>query len=297
MMGFKFNGYMDPAAGAAVNLAVTEAGTQATLSYSATEGDPAPGSLKVEAPFTDYKQFVDIQKTYSATTLQTWTGYKLHVRVKVTGGNPSALNPMGVQPYVNTGTNYDGYCGKYNNLVTGNGWNDYVLDLSTCTAPADASKVIAFGVSIQAGDGSNGDGGVNPMKPMMATIYVDSFWLEGSCGGTGGTGGGTAGTTGTAGAAGGTAGTGGAAGGTTGTGGAAGGTTGTGGAAGTTGRWRRGHGRRRRDGGAGGAALTTLYDFETGTGRLRPPFRTGARRPRARRSLRRPSSTSTGRNR
>ena len=54
--------------------------------------------------------------------------------------------------------------------------------------------VIAFGVSIQAGSGSDGDGGVNPMKPMTATIYVDSFWLEGSCGGTGGTGGGTAGT-------------------------------------------------------------------------------------------------------
>ena len=38
------------------------------------------------------------------------------------------------------------------------------------------------------------------MKPTAATIYVDSFWLEGSCGGgTGGTGGGTAGTTGAAG--------------------------------------------------------------------------------------------------
>ena len=261
MMGFKFNGFMDSAAGAAVNLAVTEAGTQATLAYSATEGDPAPGSLKVEAPYTDYKQFVDIQKNYSATTLQAWTGYKLHVRVKVTGGNPSALNPMGVQPYVNTGATYNGYCGKYNNLVTGGGWNDYVFDLSTCTTPADPSMVIALGVSIQAGDGSDGDGGVNPMKPMMATIYIDSFWLEGSCGGTGGTGGGTAGTTGAGGTAAARPAPGAA--GTTGAGGTGGGTAGTTGAGGTGGR----HRRRQAGGGTagtGGAALTTLYDFETG---------------------------------
>ena len=62
--------------------------------------------------------------------LKNWTGMKMHVRVKVeSGGNPSSMNPMGVQPYVNTGTTYS-YCGGYINLKTGNGWNDYVLDLA-----------------------------------------------------------------------------------------------------------------------------------------------------------------------
>ncbi len=113
------------------------------------------------------------------------------------------------------------------NLKTGNGWNDYVLDLGACTTGIDPTMIIAYGVSIQTGNGSDGDGGVNSMKPTAAVIYVDSFWLEGSCGGTGGAGGGTAG-------AGGRGGAGGTAGGTGGTAGA-GGSAGAGGTAGTGG--------------------------------------------------------------
>ena len=48
---------------------------------------------------------------------------------------------MGVQPYVNTGATYEGYCGKYINLVAGNGWNDYVVDhLRACTGAADPRR-------------------------------------------------------------------------------------------------------------------------------------------------------------
>jgi hypothetical protein len=249
------------------NLANNEAGAKATLAFNATEGDPLPGSLKIDAPFSDYNQYVDAQRVYTSTTLKNWTGMKLHVRVKVaSGGNPSSLNPMGVQPYVNTGATFGGYCGKYVNLKTGNGWNDYILDLAADCAGsgADPSMVIAFGVSLQAGSGTDGDGGVNSMRPTMAAIYIDSFWLEGSCGGTGGSGGstGAGGKGGTGGATGGSGGATGGAGGATGgsggaTGGAGGATGGSGGASGHGGGVGGVGGTTGGIGGAGGVAGTT----------------------------------------
>jgi hypothetical protein len=267
MEGFALNTFMGTSAGSATNLAADRDGaTKATIAWDGTDGDPAAGSLKVEAPFSDYNQFVDVQKVFGATMLKNWTGLKVHVKAKVVGGNQSANNPSGVQPYVNTGATFGGYCGAYQNLKTGGGWNDYVLDLSN-PACATANEVIAVGVSFQAGSGSDNDGGVNPTKPIAATIHVDSIWLEGSAtcmGGTGGTGGGTAGTTGTGGGTAGTTGTGGGTAGTTGTGGGTAGTTGTGGGtAGTTGTGG-GTAGTTGGGGTGGAATTTLFDFETG---------------------------------
>ena len=271
--GFALNTFMSTSAGAAINLAVREGGTAATLAWDGTDGDPAAGSLKVDAPYTDYNQYVDIQHNFGTSMIKNWTGLKLHVKAKVAGGNPSANNPMGVQPYVNTGMTYNGYCGKYVNLVAKDTWNDYVLDLSMCAAASsDPSMVIAFGVSFQAGSGTDGDGGVNSMKPVTATIHVDSFWLEGSStcmGGTGGTGGGTAGTTGAGGGTAGTTGTGGGTAGTTGTGGRGGtgggtaGTTGTGGGtAGTTGTGG-GTAGTTGTGGTGGVATLIVSNFDT----------------------------------
>jgi len=254
--GFALNTYA-----ASGNLANLEGGSPATIGWTNEDGNPVAGALKINAPFSDYGQFVDAQHGLGSSNLKNWTGYKMHVRVKVASGlNPSAMNPAGIQPYVNTGTSYN-YCGPWNNLVAGNGWNDYVLDLSGCTG-IDPSMIIAYGVSIQTGSGVNGDAGVNPQKPTAAVIYIDSFWLEGSCGGTGGTGGGGAGGTGTGGAAGaaGSTGTGGAAGasGTTGSGGSSG-TTGSGGSSGTTGSG--GAAGSNTDGGTTNAAL--WYTFDT----------------------------------
>src|SRR4029078_10725305 len=195
---------MGPAAGSAVNLFVREGGAQATLSFDGTDGDPTNGSLKVDAPYTDYNQYVDVQRNYGSAMLKNWSGLKLHVKWRSSGVNPSAMNPMGVQPYVNTGASYNGYCGNYVNLKTGGGWNDYVLDLSTCAAASsDPSMVVAFGVSFQAGSGTDGDGGVNSMKPGTAKLPVDSFRLAGRTTCVGGAGaGGTTGAGGTPGAGG-----------------------------------------------------------------------------------------------
>src|SRR5262249_49505078 len=144
--GFAYNIYN----GTPGNLATPpDGGTAATLAWTGTDGSPAAGSLRADAPFSDYNQYIDIQKGFATPSLQDWTGKKIHVRVKVPSGlNPDATNPTGAQPYVTSyvppvdggaGAQYN-FCGKYSNVVAGNGWNDYVLDLSTpCAAPFDAS--------------------------------------------------------------------------------------------------------------------------------------------------------------
>ena len=232
------------------NLVNREAGVKATAAFTSTMGDPAVGSIKVDAPYDDYNQLIDLQKGYGAAALKNWTGAtKLHVKVKVASGlNPASAGISGgVQPYVQTTSGYVD-CRAWNNITSGNtNWADYVLDFSTCGATWKINEVIAVGVVVHTGDGLQAnDAGVNPTKPTAAVIYVDSFWLEGTCGGgTGGSGGG-------AGGAGGAAGRGGAGGAAGGTAGAAGGTAGAaggaGGAAGAAG------GAAGAAGGAAGAA-------------------------------------------
>jgi len=255
--GFGLNMYNTSAG----NLFIREAGAKASFAFESGMGDPSPGSVKIDAPYDNYDQLVDLQKGWSATTLQNWTGAtKLHVRVKVASGlNPTSAGITGgVQPYVQTTSGYVD-CRQWNNIPSGKtDWGDYVLDFSTCGATWKVGEVISVGVNIETGAGLVGDAGVNPTKPTAAVIYVDSFWLEGTCnGGTGGAGGaGGRGGSGGAGGAGGTAGgAGGTAGGAGGAAGAAGrgGTGGAAGAAGAAGGTGGGGGAAGAAGGAGGA--------------------------------------------
>jgi hypothetical protein len=235
------------------NLFTREAGAKAAFAFESGMGDPAPGSVKIDAPYDAYDQLVDLQKGWSATTLQNWTGAtKLHVRVKVASGLDPASTGIrgGVQPYVQTTSGYVD-CRAWNSIANGKSdWGDYVLDLSTCGATWKIAEVISVGVTIETGNGMLGDAGVNSEKPTSATIYVDSFWLEGTCGGTGT--GGAGGATGGSGGRGGSGGAGGATGGAGGaTGGAGGATGGSGGAGGAAGHG--GGGAGGATGGAGGA--------------------------------------------
>ena len=70
MQGFALNTFNSAGAG---NLANREGGTKATLACSEHRGRSGAGSLKIDAPFNDYNQFVDLQKGYGATTLKNWT--------------------------------------------------------------------------------------------------------------------------------------------------------------------------------------------------------------------------------
>src|SRR4029077_17146456 len=62
--GFIFGQYDDPSA---QNLALArDAGAPATLAWDSTQGDPAPGSLKVTAPYSAFYQYVDVQKNFDS---------------------------------------------------------------------------------------------------------------------------------------------------------------------------------------------------------------------------------------
>jgi hypothetical protein len=164
----------------------TDGGAAATLSWTGSQGDPAVGALEVNAPFKAYKEFVDLQKVFPTTALVDWTGKtKLHVRAKVASGlNPVPNYPPGIQPYTQSySAAVDGgaaaayhNCSKYTSVPTGNGWNEFTVDLTTCAAPFDLSKIIEFGVEIQTGDGAVDAGTI--AVPTPAIVYIDSFSIE-----------------------------------------------------------------------------------------------------------------------
>ena len=146
-----------------------EAGARATLSVDATDGDPSPGSMKVDAPFDAYNQFIDVQHNYGTLDAQE-LGRRQAAREGQgrVGRQPEPTNPMGVQPYVNTGAAYN-YCGNYLNLIAGGGWNKYVLDLTTCTTARRSVDGHRLRRSFQAGDGLTGGRRHQPDEPTAAT--------------------------------------------------------------------------------------------------------------------------------
>ena len=144
------------------------------------------GSLKIDAPFNDYKQFVDVTRPFPV--LQDWTGVtKLHVRVRIASGfDQNASTPPTVQVYANSFNAVDGgapdyhYRGDYKWVATGPLWTDYVVDLAG-DGVFDPSKINGIGVTLSSGEGLIGGTTLNPTKPTAAVIYVDNFWLEGNC--------------------------------------------------------------------------------------------------------------------
>ena len=154
------------------------------MTFNGTEGSPTAGSLKIDAPYSNYNQVVDVTSTFSGA--RNLAGLKLHVRVKIASGlDQSAASPPTVQVYANSFNSVAGaapdyhYRGDYKWVTTGPLWTDYVVDLAG-DGTFDPSKIASIGVTISSGDGMIGTT-VNPTKPTAAVIYVDNFWLEGNC--------------------------------------------------------------------------------------------------------------------
>ena len=155
--GFALNMFMGTAAGAAINLAAVEAGTQGDARARQRDGGrPGAGLAEGRRAVHRLQPVRRHPAGYGATMLQNWTGYKLHVRVKVIGREPERDEPDGhpalrqhghelrAATAASTSTSSPGTAGTTTSSIS-----------STCAArQSDASMVIAFGVSIQAGDGS-----------------------------------------------------------------------------------------------------------------------------------------------
>ena len=97
------------------------------------------------------------------------------------------MNPTGVQPYVSTTSVTYARLPFSGNVheprSPGTAGTTTSSTSSTCAATRSDRQGHRPSASASRPAAADGDGGVNPMKPTAATIYVDSFWLEGSCGG------------------------------------------------------------------------------------------------------------------
>jgi hypothetical protein len=183
----------DSGSGAVTNLGTFDTGTDGffvnpwmntlnpQLVWDPNEGDPAPGSLKVTVPFTDYGQTFDVINNFSMG-LQDWTGKTLHVRMKVaSGGNPAGIPmPVGVETLadiraIDAGADTYPFAARYTAEV-GNDWQEYIFSVATATYVADGwdvTKIFQFGIQLQTGT-------PNPLpatKPTTAVVYIDSFTL------------------------------------------------------------------------------------------------------------------------
>jgi hypothetical protein len=156
---------------------VSDGGVAPTLTWSATEGDPDLGAVLVTAPYSDYKQKIDVRHTFGADSLQDWTGKTLRIRLKVASGfNTDSSFPGGVVFYVQTTSSWVWADAGWQNVESlYDGWQQFSFDLSAVTAAGwDAKQVIAFGIQINTGGG----GDTAASKPAPATFYIDSVTAQ-----------------------------------------------------------------------------------------------------------------------
>lgn len=179
--GFKINNYDEKPPSVTTNLGgtlstATVAAT--TVEWDATVGSPTLGSLKINAPFSAFNQYVDVLKT--VTPMGDWSGKKIHARVMVDSGFVTDMYVKGiVQMYFDTGTSYVfAMASMPPMVVSGSGWQDYILDTATAKFAAtggDPTMVVQYGIQFHTGAGSMTAGTV---PPSAAIFHVDSFWLE-----------------------------------------------------------------------------------------------------------------------
>jgi hypothetical protein len=144
---------------------------QASLAFDATDGNPAPGSLQITAPFTDFNQIVDVAfRVTDPTQLIDMSGRTLHVKVRLTSGSFSG----GAVLYVLTTTSYNFVQSGWT-LLLNNQWRDIAIDMRRVP---NANQVIGLGVQFGTGAPTAvpGDGGLTPAFTITTPVFnVDTF--------------------------------------------------------------------------------------------------------------------------
>jgi hypothetical protein len=153
------------------NLAAIEGGAHPSLTWDGGVGKPNVGSLKVDATFTTYKQYV--LTTIDLNPLIDATGKTAHAWVMVDSVDGGPAFGGGAQLETNSTTSYHGANGAYTTLTPGV-WKELTLDLSTTAQPSpfDASQLIQ--IAVQFGTGSGPEGGTFG-APVHAIFHIDSI--------------------------------------------------------------------------------------------------------------------------
>jgi hypothetical protein len=175
--GWVLNNYQDTGR---KNLAAPDAGSSPTLAHDATVGDPTPGSLRLTASFTDWKQYADA--IINVSPAKVLTGKVLRLRVRLVSGAFGG----GAQIHAGTGSSYKFAAGTWTPLTPGAAtWTELTLDLDAAraadsTMTFDPSMVVQIGVKFDTGgDQATGAFGA----PIDAVFQIDSV-SDGSLGGT-----------------------------------------------------------------------------------------------------------------
>jgi hypothetical protein len=139
------------------------------LSVDTDVGNPEAPSLRLTAPYSGARQYVDIQRVLGTTNIQNWSGRTLRVRVRLTEGTSTG----GIQLYVKTTSAYV-FGGSFTNFAMGSSsWQEFMLDIDNPTTRItgyDPSQVISFGLQLNSGDGGAGS------RPV--TFHIDSFSIN-----------------------------------------------------------------------------------------------------------------------
>jgi len=152
--GWFFNQFAGPGF---TNIAVNPTGATPVLDFDGASGDPAPGALRMTAPFTAVDQSVDAIVGVAPPGLDL-TGKTLHARVRLASGSFSL---GGVQFHASSGPPFV-FAGTFVNpdqLPVGV-WVPIDLDLgeAAATTPGfDPSQIVQIGVGVLSGFSSNGD--------------------------------------------------------------------------------------------------------------------------------------------
>ena len=164
--GWVLNNYADSSR---ANLAdpARAANPAPALALDPSVGNPDPGSLKVTAHFTDWKQYVDAIINVSPSKML--TGRVLRARVRLTSGTFGG----GAQIHAGTGTNYRFAAGAWTTMTVGS-WTELAIDLDAARAADtmfDPSMVVQIGVKFDTG----GDGISTAFgSPIDAVFQIDT---------------------------------------------------------------------------------------------------------------------------
>jgi hypothetical protein len=154
---------------------------EATFEVDESEGNPAP-SLRIEAPFSDYDQFVEIEYRLPG---EDFTGKTLELPVMVQGGGGDEDCPSGMQFYVKAGEGYVWAEAGWTNTPSPGIWTTMTLDLdapqidpNVDPSEYDPSDIRVVGMRFNTGDcGGAPDG---KAKPLPATYFIDTIRLRGN---------------------------------------------------------------------------------------------------------------------
>jgi hypothetical protein len=147
-----------------------DAGVVPTLAFDSTVGDPSPGSLEAEVPFTAYGQSISVQ-------VNLWppaevAGKTIHAKVMLDAAAGVTFPAGFVQLHAGGLGDNDAAVGPQATLAAGQ-WTDLILDTSTAGVASFHPAGALTQIGVQIGTGPGGGGSFPAIGPLG--FHIDSI--------------------------------------------------------------------------------------------------------------------------